>query len=40
LEKFINDTVKACGIRNTFIHHEFKINTKLELKTIELNGRI
>jgi len=40
LEKFIKDTVKACGIRNTFIHHEFKINTKLELKTIELNGRI
>ncbi len=40
LEEFINSTVKACGIRNTFIHHEFKINTKHELKTIELNGRI
>ena len=37
---FINSTVKACWIRNTFVHHEFKINSKWELKTIELNWRI
>ena len=40
VKTFINSTVKATGIRNTFVHHEFKINTKGELKTIELNGRI
>ncbi len=40
LKSFINSTVKACGIKNTFVHHEFKINKKWELKTIELNGRI
>jgi hypothetical protein len=32
--------VKATGIRNTFVHHEIKINSKGEFKTIELNGRI
>lgn len=40
VKTFVNSTVKACGIRNTFVHHEFKINSKWELKTIELNGRI
>jgi len=40
LKSFINSTVKATWIRNTYVHHEFKINSKWELKTIELNGRI
>jgi len=40
LKTFINWTIKATWIRNTFVHHEFKINTRWELKTIELNGRI
>ena len=40
LKTFINWTIKATWIRNTFVHHEFKINSKWELKTIELNGRI
>ncbi|ATU05240.1 hypothetical protein BKN14_02170 [Candidatus Gracilibacteria bacterium HOT-871] len=39
LEKFIKDTVKACKIKNTFVHHEFKLTSKGKLKTIELNGR-
>lgn len=40
LKSFVNSTVKACWIKNTFIHHEFKINSKWELKTIELNWRL
>jgi hypothetical protein len=40
LLSFIADTVKATSIKNTYIHHEFKINSKWELKTIELNWRI
>lgn len=40
LRKFIEQTVEVCGIRNTFIHHEFKVNRKWKLKTIEVNGRI
>jgi len=40
LKTFINWTIKATWIRNTFVHHEFKINSKWDLKTIELNGRI
>lgn len=40
LKTFVNSTIKATGIKNTFVHHEFKINSKWELKTIELNGRI
>lgn len=40
LKTFINSTVKATGVKNTFVHHEFKINSKGEFKTIELNGRI
>ncbi len=40
LKTFINSTVKACGIKNTFVHHEFKYTSKKKLKTIELNGRL
>ena len=40
LKTFVSSTIKATWIRNTFVHHEFKINSKWELKTIELNGRI
>ena len=40
LKTFINSTVKATGVKNTFVHHEFKINSKGEFKTIELNWRI
>lgn len=40
LKTFINWTIKATWVRNTFVHHEFKINSKWDLKTIELNGRI
>ncbi len=37
---FIKRTVKATGIKNTFVHHEFKINKRWQYKTIELNWRI
>jgi len=37
---FIEKNIKACKIRNTFVHHEFKLTPKWELKTIELNWRI
>ncbi|MDD3144735.1 MAG: ATP-grasp domain-containing protein [Candidatus Gracilibacteria bacterium] len=37
---FIQKNINALGIKNTFIHHEFKLTTKLELKNIELNARI
>lgn len=40
LKTFINFTIKATWIKNSFVHHEFKINSKQEFKTIELNGRI
>ncbi len=40
IENFVQETVKACGIKNTFIHHEFKKTTKWKLKTIEINWRI
>lgn len=40
LETFIKKNVKACGIRNTFVHHEFKKTTKWYLKTIEMNWRL
>ena len=40
LEKFVADSVEAMRIKNSFIHHEFKINSKWELKTIEVNWRI
>jgi hypothetical protein len=37
---FIGKNVEATGVKNTFIHHEFKKTSKNKLKTIELNGRI
>lgn len=40
LEWFIKKNIKATNIKNTFIHHEFKLNSKWQLKTIELNWRI
>lgn len=40
LKLFISESVKWAWIRNNFVHHEFKINSKWELKTIELNWRI
>lgn len=40
LKTFIKSTVSATGIKNIFIHHEFKVNKKWEFKTIEINGRI
>ncbi len=39
LKTFVKSTVKACNIRNTFVHHEFKLTSKWKLKTIELNWR-
>ncbi len=40
LLKFIENNVKACKIRNHFVHHEFKLTSNWQLKTIELNWRI
>jgi hypothetical protein len=40
LMEFIERNVRATWIRNTFIHHEFKITKKWVYKTIELNWRI
>lgn len=40
LRTYIEAMVKALWIRNTFVHHEFKITSKWEYKTIELNWRI
>lgn len=40
LSKFVDDCVDATKICNTYIHHEFKITSKWEFKTIEMNGRI
>ena len=40
LHEFIKKTVLGWEIRNTFVHHEFKINSKWEFKTIETNWRI
>lgn len=40
LKEFITKTVIWWEIRNIFIHHEFKINSKWEFKTIETNWRI
>ena len=40
LLNFIKKTVKWWWIKNTFIHHEFKINTNWDFKTIEINWRI
>lgn len=40
LQNFIKKTIKATWIKNSFIHHEFKLTTKQQLKTIEINWRI
>lgn len=40
LQEFIKKTVVGWKIRNTFIHHEFKIDSKWIFKTIETNWRI
>lgn len=40
LYDFVKKTVLGWKIRNTFVHHEFKINTKWDMKTIEINWRI
>ena len=40
VKEFLKKTIGACGIKNTFIHHEFKLTSKWICKTIELNGRI
>jgi hypothetical protein len=40
LDKFIKKTVDAWKFINTFMHHEFKINSKWKYKTIETNWRI
>lgn len=40
LSVFVSSTVEATWIKNTYVHHEFKINSKWELKTIEINWRI
>jgi len=37
---FVKKTVLWWGIRNTFVHHEFKVNSKGEYKTIEINWRV
>lgn len=40
LNNLIQWSIQALGIKNTFIHHEFKLTSKWKLKTIEINGRI
>ncbi len=40
LKNFVKSSVKACAIKNTFVHHEFKINSQWDFKTIEFNGRL
>ncbi|MDD3794314.1 MAG: ATP-grasp domain-containing protein [Candidatus Gracilibacteria bacterium] len=40
LKDFIKKHIKTFGIKDTFIHHEFKINSKNIFKTIELNQRV
>jgi len=40
LSNLIQWSINALGIKNTYIHHEFKLTSKWELKTIEINGRI
>ncbi|MDP2091303.1 MAG: ATP-grasp domain-containing protein [Candidatus Gracilibacteria bacterium] len=37
---FIEKNIKTFGIRDTFIHHEFKLTSKGVIKNIELNARI
>lgn len=40
INNLIETTIKAIWIKNTFIHHEFKLTSTGQLKTIEINGRI
>ncbi len=40
IKEFIQETVLALWIKNTYIHHEYKYTSKWKLKTIEVNGRI
>lgn len=40
VKSFVEKNIKALWIKNTFIHHEFKLTSKWELKHIELNARI
>ena len=40
INDFVRKHIKTFWIKNTFVHHDFKINSKWELKTIELNWRI
>ena len=40
LNNYLEKCVEWCGVRNTFIHHEFKKTLSWKLKTIELNWRI
>lgn len=40
VKKFIEDTVRSCNIKNTFVCHEFQIREDGSFWTIELNGRI
>jgi len=40
LNIFIEKHIKTFWIKDTFIHHEFKINSKNIFKTIELNQRV
>lgn len=40
LNIYLEKCVKWCKVKNTFIHHEFKLTSKWKLKTIELNWRI
>ena len=40
VKMFIEKHVSAFGMRNTFMFHEFKKNSKWEFKNIELNARI
>lgn len=37
---FVKRNINATWMRNTFVHHEFKINKKWIYKTIEINWRI
>lgn len=37
---FVEKNVKTFDIKNTFIHHEFKLNSNKKLINIEINARI
>lgn len=40
LQRFIERTVEASNITNTFVAHEFMVLKNWEMRTIEINGRI